>query len=151
MREPSGHPENPAVVQWTETISDPAARRDAQQVLFHRPFLNSGFLAGSAAALTKYFETAAQWYATPKLAGTGDPGDQLALNVYCHSHSDAWQEISETWNYCLWGRRPGTFHCGADGRFIDVRGVPIHVVHGDAQTLDSIPPSRKRVYAHMTT
>ena len=134
-REPSGYPDNPAVVQWTETIIDPAARRDAQRTVFHRPFLNSGFLAGT---LSECFETTEHWYNTPKLAGSGDPGDQLALNVYCHSHPEVWREISESWNYCLWGRNRKTYYRKEDGRFVDARGLPIHVVHGYAQTLHSV-------------
>ena len=139
-REPSGYPENPVVVLWTESIIDPESRRYAHQTIFQRPFLNSGFVAGTASALTTYFEMAARWYDTAKLSGTTDPGDQLALNLYCHSHSDAWHEIPESWNYCLWGRK--TCYRRDDGRYIDSRGVPIHVVHGNAHSLDAVPVRR---------
>jgi hypothetical protein len=143
VREPSGHPDNSAVIAWTESIADPAARRDAQQTIFHRPFLNSGFLAGAASALATYFHTVANWYDTPKLAGSRDWGDQLALNVYCHSRPEAWHEIPESWNYCLWRRNRKACHRREDGQYVDVRGVPIHVVHGNAHTLDVAPFRRK--------
>ena len=139
VREPCGHPDNPAVVWWTETITDPAARRDAQRTVFDRPFLNGGFLAGDASALTQYFDTVADWYGTAKLAGSRNAGDQLALNVYCHSRPEAWHEISESWNYCLCRRKRNTCYRRDDGRYVDVRGVPIQAVHGNASTLDSIP------------
>jgi hypothetical protein len=142
-REPTSHPENGAVAVWTESISDPAARREAQQTIFHRPFINSGFLAGDAGTLAKYFQTVSNWYDSPKLAGSIDWGDQLALNVYCHSLPEVWQEIPESWNYCLWGRNRKTCHRRGDGRYVDVRGVPIHVVHGNAQTLDWPPLPRE--------
>jgi GT2 family glycosyltransferase/tetratricopeptide (TPR) repeat protein/2-polyprenyl-3-methyl-5-hydroxy-6-metoxy-1,4-benzoquinol methylase len=137
VREPSGYPENPVVVQWTENITDATARCEAQQMLFHNPFLNAGFLAGRASVLAKYFETAAKWYSSPKLAGTTDPCDQTALNLFCHSRPEAWHEISDSWNYCLWGRI--TCYRREDGRYVDVLGVPIHVVHGNAHTLDLAP------------
>lgn len=139
-REPSGYPDNPVLVQWTEGITDPASRRDAQRIIFPRPFINGGFLAGAASTLTKYFEIAAQLYDTPKLAGCGDLTDQLALNLLCHSRPEAWQEIPESWNYCLWGRK--TCYRREDGRYVDARGVPIHIVHGNAHTLDAVPVRR---------
>jgi hypothetical protein len=77
------------------------------------------------------------------LAGSGDPGDQMALNVYCHSRPEAWHEIPESWNYCLWGRSRKTSYRREDGRYDDVRGVPIHVLHGNARTLDAVPFRRK--------
>ena len=121
--------------QWTKTITDPAARRNAQRTMFQRPFINAGFLVGPASALTSYFETVAHWYQTSKLGGSADPGDQLALNLYCHSRPEVWHRIPESWNYCLWGRRPQAFYRCTNGQYIDRRGVPIYVVHGNAQTL----------------
>jgi hypothetical protein len=136
-REPSGYPENPVVQMWTNGITDDEARHHAQRMLFHGPFLNAGFLAGTAGALTRYFETAARWYHSRELTGTNDLCDQTALNLYCHSSPHLWHEIPESWNYCLWGR---TTCCRReDGAYIDTRGVPIHVVHGNAHTLDSVP------------
>jgi hypothetical protein len=143
-REPSGYPANPVVVQWTENINDPEARRAAQEIVFNCPFINGGFLAGTAGALTQYFETVAPWYDTPKLAGSTDPGDQLALNVYCHSRPEAWQEISDAWNYCLWGRDRNACYRREDGQYVDSQGVAIAVVHGNADTLQSPPILRTR-------
>jgi hypothetical protein len=134
-REPLGYPENCTMIEWTETIADPAARRDAVQVLFKQPFLNSGFLAGDAGAMAKYFQTVADWYDTPRLAGSFDWGDQMALNLYCHSNPQAWREIPEGWNYCLWRRDRSMCYRRDDGHYVDVRGTPIQVVHGNARTL----------------
>ena len=85
--------------------------------------------------MTKYFRTVANWYDMPKLRGSKDWGDQLALNVYCHSQPEVWHEIPESWNYCLCWRNRKTMYRREDGRYIDVRGVPINVVHGNANTL----------------
>ncbi len=134
-REPMGYPDNITMIEWTETIADPAARRNAEQIVFQHPFLNSGFLAGDAGAMAKYFQTVANWYDTPRLAGSLDWGDQMALNLYCHSNPAAWREIPEGWNYCLWRRDHNMCYRREDGRYVDVRGVPIHVVHGNARTL----------------
>jgi hypothetical protein len=142
-REPSGYPENPAVAKWTQSISDPEARRAAQKSIYHRAFLNGGFAAGTAAAMTKYFRTVANWYDKPTLCGSKDWGDQLALNVYCHSDPESWQEISESWNYCLCRRNRTTMYRREDGRYIDVRGVPIKVVHGNANSLSAAALRRK--------
>jgi hypothetical protein len=142
-REPCGHPDNRAVTLWTETILDPKARYEAEQAVFHRPFLNSGFLAGDATALTRYFRAVTDWYRIPKLGGTLDWGDQLALNVYCHSHPEAWEEVSQSWNYCLWKRRRQAYYQRYDGLYVDAEGLPIHVVHGNAGTLNARPLSRQ--------
>jgi hypothetical protein len=137
--EPCGYPDNPVVVQWTESIADGAARREAQELVFDRPFLNSGFLAGTADALTAYFDAVSSWYDDPKLGGSTDPGDQLALNVYCHSRPGRWREVSDQWNYCLWGRDPDAWRRRKGGQIVDVRGVPIAVVHGNAGTMPRAP------------
>jgi hypothetical protein len=147
VREPSGYPDNPAVRQWTETITDPEARCDAQRKIYDRPFINSGFLAASASVLTEYFETTAKWYDSPKLAGSVDPGDQMALNLYCHSRPDVWREIPESWNYCLWGRDRNMYYRDENGKYVDVRGVPICIVHGNAQTFKTVPLRRRQVRA----
>ena len=52
-REPSGHPDNFAVTLWTGSIADPTARHEAERTVFHRPFLNSGFVAGNAGAMAR--------------------------------------------------------------------------------------------------
>ena len=142
-REPCGYPDNPAVAKWTQSISDPSARCAAQEVVYRNAFLNSGFAAGTAGVLSKYFRTVANWYDSPKLGGSKCWGDQLALNVYCHSHPDAWQEIPESWNYCLCLRDRKTMYRREDGRYIDVRGAAVNVVHGNANTLGAAAVRRK--------
>jgi hypothetical protein len=68
----------------------------------------------------------------------------MAFNIYCYSHPDAWQEIGEGWNYCLKGRGVGDVYLGADAQYVDSRGTPIYVVHGNAGTLHTVPVRRKR-------
>jgi hypothetical protein len=142
-REPCGYPANAAVAKWTQSISDPSARCAAQEVVYRNAFLNSGFAAGTAGAISKYFRTVANWYDSPKLGGSKCWGDQLALNVYCHSQPDAWQEIPESWNYCLCLRDRKTMYRREDGRYIDVRGVAVNVVQGNANTLSAAAFRRK--------
>jgi hypothetical protein len=142
VREPRGYPDNAAVASWTNSITDPASRRAVQQTIFHQPFLNSGFVAGTARALNQYFTSVANWYDIPKLAGSHDWGDQLALNVYCHSNPDKWHEISESWDYCLCLRDRQSVYRDENGTYVDVRGVPIYAVHGNAHTLNAVPIRR---------
>ncbi len=134
-REPIHHPENRTVVRWTQSIRDPMARQHAFALLSQRPVLNSGFAAATAATMLRYLQRADQLLHSPALEGTSDWGDQTALNLYCHSQPDAWQEIKEGWNYCLFGREPGELHAGADGRLVSRKGASIHVIHGNARTL----------------
>jgi len=142
VREPIDLSHNAVMKEWYESIADPQARREVQQTIRARPILNSGFVAGEAGTLAQYYRTVAGWYETPRLAGSSDWGDQLALNVYCHSNPALWHEVSEGWNYCLLGRDHKSYvHC-ADGRYVDLRGLPVHVVHGNARTLHS------RTYRH---
>jgi hypothetical protein len=135
VREPSGYPDNPAVAHWTESIRDPDARSRARNLLYDRPFLNAGFMAGTARSLLKYCRIVAGWYQSDKLVGTSNPGDQMALNIYCHSQPEVWKEAPEGWNYCLCRRKRETFYRDKNGRFVDLRGRPIYVVHGNAHTL----------------
>ena len=141
--EPVSHPQNKAVVDWTEGIVDSNSRRRVRETLYHRAWLNGGFVAGTARTLIAYFHTVADWYDTPVLNGSGDWGDQLALNLYCHSDPQRWHQVAEGWNYCLCLRNRKTVYRGEDGRFIDRRGVAVHVVHGNASTLNSIPFRRQ--------
>jgi hypothetical protein len=138
-REPAGYPENSAVAGWTETIADPTARRRARELLYNNPFLNAGFMAGTAQTLLSYCRMAAGWYRSSMLAGTADPGDQLALNLYCHSHPEDWQEVDQGWNYCLCHRNPKSVYRSEAGRYVDVDGFPIHVVHGNGGSLRRAP------------
>ena len=70
---------------WTLTIRDPAARRRAFDLLSTRPFLNSGFAAGTARTLLAYLREADRLLHSSDLLGTADWGDQTALNLYCYS------------------------------------------------------------------
>ena len=69
----------------------------------------------------------------PELAGddgTGDWGDQTAMNLYCRSNPDTWVEIPSGWNYCLVGLPPGHFRVSPDGRTERLDGEPLHAAHG---------------------
>jgi hypothetical protein len=147
VREPSGYPQNPAVAQWTDSISDASARRKAQNLMYNSPFINSGFLAGTAHALSMYFHAVAYWYEMPNLAGSTDPGDQLALNLYCHERPEAWHELPDDWNYCLWGRDRAEYYRRDDGQYLNLRDIPIPVVHGNAHTLACEPIQLARTTA----
>jgi hypothetical protein len=139
--EPRGHPENPVVWWWTSTISDPEARRRAFELLSTRPFLNGGFAAGTVRSLSAYLREAERLLNSPALEGVSPPGegDQVALNLYCHTNPHAWREVSQGWNYTLAGRDPRRYGLGHDGRVVSLDGTPVHVVHGNARTLGSIP------------
>jgi hypothetical protein len=144
--EPMTYSANRAMILWAESIADPAERRDVQRTLTPHQVLNSGFAAGSASAMKTYFDVVARWYESPRLAGTTDPGDQLGLNVYCYTRPEAWQEVSEGWNYCLFGRPPKSCFRSEDGRYVDARGTSVYVVHGNARTLEAAPFRRTACY-----
>jgi hypothetical protein len=135
VREPTGHPDNPAVASWTLSIADAQARERAFRLLSQRPFLNSGFAAGTAGTLLTYLREACRLLHSPALRGTSDWGDQTALNLYCHSNPEVWHEVEEGWNYCMHDRRPGELRIGPNGHVISTRGIPIHAVHGNAHSL----------------
>ena len=135
VREPSSHPQNGAVAAWTLSIADAEARERAFRLLSQRPFLNSGFAAGTAGALLAYLREAHLLLHSPALRGSSDWGDQTALNLYCHSTPEAWHEVEEGWNFCMHDRRPGELRIGPNGHVISRRGTPIHVVHGNAHSL----------------
>ncbi len=135
VREPRGYPDNVAITGWTRTIANPQMRRRAFELMATHPFLNSGFAAGTAAVMQKYFAEAARLRRSPELLGTTDWGDQTALNLYCHSDASRWQEIPEGWNYCVHDRRAGEVHVTPDGRVVSGNPTPIHVVHGNARSL----------------
>jgi hypothetical protein len=135
VAEPWRYPGNPAVSDWTLSIADRLAREYAFDLISERPYLNSGFLAGSAGVLLRYFRAADRLLSTPALLGTTDWGDQTALNLYCHSNPGVWREIDEQWNYCLCGRPLDAMTRRGDGVFIDRQGETICVLHGNARTL----------------
>jgi hypothetical protein len=135
VREPTAHPENPAVAAWTLSITDAAARRRAFEHLSRRPFLNSGFAAGTAGVMLAYFREAQRLRHSSELAGSTDWGDQTALNLYCHLRPERWLEIDEGWNYCTHARRRGEVRVRSDGRVESARGTPIRAVHANAHSL----------------
>jgi hypothetical protein len=138
VREPQGHPDNPAVAAWTLSITDPTARERAFGLLSRRPFLNSGFAAGTARSMLAYFREAFRLRHSAELAGSTDWGDQTALNLYCHRRPEGWLEIDEGWNYCMHARRPEEFRLRPDGRLEHARGGAIRVVHGNAHSLRNL-------------
>jgi hypothetical protein len=135
VREPHGHPKNLAVSAWTTSIHDAGCRKHAYDLLTTRPFLNSGFAAGTAASLMRYFQAAHRLMNSPALSGTSDWGDQTALNLYCHSGPENWQEVDEIWNYCLYARRKAEIRYDGRGRAVRYDGTLIAAVHGTAGTL----------------
>lgn len=135
VREPLGYPQNAAIVGWTHSIADPAMRQRAFELFSTHPFLNSGFSAGTARAMHRYFKEAARLRSSAELRGTTDWGDQAAFNLYCHSDPQRWHEVSEGWNYCVHDRAFGEVHVSPHGQITCRRGTPIHVAHGNARSL----------------
>jgi hypothetical protein len=135
VREPKSHPANAAVAAWTSSVRDAEMRRRAYELLTRRPFLNSGFAAGTAAAMLRYCREADRMLHGPELAGTTDWGDQTALNLYCHSRPERWLEVEEGWNYCLHDRARGEVIVRPDGVVVSRKGTPVYVLHGNARSL----------------
>ena len=134
-RDASGYPENPVIVSWTDPIRDLAARHRAFELLSTHPCLNAGFAAGTASTMLRYLKEADRLLNSPALDGVGPWGDQVAMNVYCHSNPCAWREISDSWNYSLAGRSRRDYRRLPQGRIESVNGSAVHVVHGTAGTL----------------
>ncbi len=135
VREPKSHPHNRAVTHWTKSIRDPSARSIAYNLLTTRPFLNSGFAAGTAKAMFRYLCEADRLLHSTALQGTSDWGDQTALNLYCHSNPDAWIETDQRWNYCVHDRGKGDVRIQPDGTITNSNHTPIIAVHGNALSL----------------
>jgi hypothetical protein len=133
-REPQGHPDNRSVAEWTLSIADPSARHEVFDLLAPRPYLNSGFAAGTAATKLRYFEEAHRLRHSQLLAGSTDWGDQTVLNVYCHTDPNRWLEVPDAWNYTLCNRKPADYFVANGGRLASRSGAPIHVIHGNAGT-----------------
>jgi len=135
VREPKGYPHNAAIVGWTQSIDNPHHSRRAFELFSTRPFLNSGFGAGTAAAMHAYFTEAARLRSSVELSGTTDWGDQSAMNLYCHSDNNRWQEIPQGWNFCVHDRPRGEVHVTSDGRVVSGNQTQITAVHGNARSL----------------
>jgi len=141
--EPLAHPENTAVARWTLSVRDPEARRRAFGLLSARPFLNSGFAAGTAGTVLRYLREADRLLHSADLLGTTDWGDQTALNLYCHTDPGRWREAPETWNYCVLNRTRGAWRVRPDGRIVAPGGEPIVAAHGHARSLRQFEIARE--------
>jgi len=133
--EPKSYPYNGVIPAWALSINDPVHRQRAWSLLQQSPFLNSGFAAGTAAVMHGYFETARHMRRGPELSGTTDWGDQMCLNLYCHTDRIRWQPIPEHWNYCVHDRPPGEVHILPNGIITSRRLGKIAVAHGNARSL----------------
>lgn len=142
VREPQGWPNNAAIIGWTKSIDSPHHSRRAFELFSTRPFLNSGFGAGTAAAMQAYFTEAARLRSSAELRGTTDWGDQSAMNLYCHSDENRWQEIPQGWNFCVHDRPRGEVHVTPDGRVFSRNQTPIQAVHGNARSLRKLAITR---------
>lgn len=134
VAEPKGYPHNAVIPAWSLSITDASQRRKAFELLRANPFLNSGFAAGTALAMLRYFREAGEYRRGPLLRGTTDWGDQMGLNLYCHRDPNRWRPIDPRWNYCVHDRPFGAVQI-RHGRVIDTRGHHVSVVHGNARSL----------------
>ncbi len=134
VAEPKGYPHNSVIPAWSLSIRDQAARARAFALLKSNPFLNSGFAAGSAATMHAYFSRGEAMLNGPELRGTLDWGDQMALNIYCHSSPSRWISVDQRWNYCVHDRAVGEVFIDA-GRVRSKRHPHLAVIHGNARSL----------------
>ena len=100
---------------WVETIQDPKARARAFDLFKDCQTINAGFAAGTARTMLRYLKEADGLLNSPALHGTGDWGDQTAMNLYCRSNPHTWLEIPRGWNYCLCGLGPRDYRVSPDG------------------------------------
>ncbi len=133
--EPKSYPQNKVVAPWCLSIHDPEHRLRAFDLLRRKPFLNSGFAAGTAGAMLKYFQAATAMRHGPELSGSTDWGDQMCLNLYCHLNPTLWRSIDQRWNYCVHDRAVGEVVVTSQGRVLSRRGQTISVAHGNARSL----------------
>jgi lipopolysaccharide biosynthesis glycosyltransferase len=131
VAEPFGYPENDVVARWTLSISDPAARKHAFDLLSTRPYFNGGFAAGAVAAMLQYLQSAHELLHSKALRGTTDWGDQTAMNLYCHSDSKRFLAIDDRWNYCICQRPLKDRQLLPAGRFARHDGRRLSVIHGN--------------------
>lgn len=129
-----GYPENAAAVAWCSSISDPDKRRRALELISSNPFLNSGFGAGTAETMKRYFATAHRIRHSSDMRGSSDWGDQVAMNLFCHHKPERWQRVSETWNFCTFGRPRGAVQMSGRGVVTSGGQTPI-CVHGNGKSL----------------
>ena len=142
VREPVVSAHSRTVAQWTLSIADPVARRRACQLLSSQPFFNGGFAAGTTSTLLDYLRHADRLRESIALRGSVNAGDQVAMNLYCHSNQGVYREIDEAWNFCLSRREQSGFRVDQRGRLVKQGGAPIHVVHGNGNNLHRIADPR---------
>ena len=130
--EPKSYPENPVIRPWADWIDDPAARDHAFEIMSTHVFLNSGFAAGTAAAVLDYCREGDRLLHSNALRGVGDWGDQPALNLYCHANPMRWRAVDPGWNYTLAGREDVEYTVAPNGRAMGTDQSPVHVLHGNA-------------------
>ncbi len=135
VAEPKGYPHNAVIPAWSLSIRDQAARSRAFSLLKRNPFLNAGFAAGSASTMSAYFSCGDRMLKNPDLQGTSDWGDQMALNIYCHSDPSRWKSIGERWNYCVHDRAVGEVYIGEGSRVYSKHYPNLAVIHGNARSL----------------
>jgi hypothetical protein len=135
VKEPIGYPHNQVIPAWSLSIRSPSHRAYAFRLLRENVFLNSGFAAGTAAIMRRYFERASQMLAGHELNGTTDWGDQMALNIYCHSQPNLWRAVDQRWNYCVHDRPAGMVSVNPKGRIETRNGDRVSVAHGNARSL----------------
>jgi hypothetical protein len=133
--EPKGYPFNAVIPAWSLSIRDAAHRWRAFQLLSTRPFLNSGFAAGTASMMHEYFVAAQGMKHGPELNGSTDWGDQMCLNLFCHGNPSKWRSISEGWNYCVHDRRTGEVAVLPDGVVWSRTMGRVPIAHGNARSL----------------
>lgn len=138
-----GIADNPVAMSWTTTIPHEPDRRRALELLWDRPYLNSGFAAGTARVMAHYGREAERLLVRV-MAGSTDWGDQTALNIYCHADPARWKEVSRGWNYAMCRLRPGEVSISAEGRVVASDGTPIYVAHGNAKRLPQLDLSHLR-------
>ena len=140
--EPKSYPENPVIRVWSDWILDPSARARAFEIMSTHVFLNSGFAAATASALLSYLREGDRLLNSHALLGVDDWGDQVALNVHCHSNPGCWKTIEPGWNYTLAGRETDEYRITLDGRAKRLAGGPVHVLHGNDRSLRwlELPP-----------
>jgi hypothetical protein len=119
---------------WISFIADAGARRAASELMFGRPFFNSGFIAGTAATMLRYLKAGDALLHSTALRGVKHWGDQMAANLYCHNDPSNYLEVDDRWNYCLAARQSDEVWLLPDGRFIGQDKKAIAVVHGNGGT-----------------
>ena len=145
VKESYQHPENTAVFEWTHTIKNEEARNTAFDLMRNRPFLNSGFAAGTKDVVLDYLVEGHRLRHSEALDGTRDWGDQTALNLYCYLQPNRHTLVDEQWNYCLAGRDKATYYADSNGTIRSRSDASaIAVVHGNANTLEAYWFARNR-------